>query len=377
MLIDQSIRAISATNNFMNKNRLFVSSMPHEVRLGITIAGGIAVVFFGTWWGHKFKHIYLDAWPNDPKLNSVFIRMTASDAKPFYAMKFIKDNQLEGNMFNYWTEGGFIAWGQEPDPNTGRTPLQLFMDGRAQAAYNRNTFDAWTKIIAGGEVTLLTLQRIRTKGGRVTDRDYELIGNWMNEQMKDPENNVWVVMMPYTEYGPGSRHKSSYYAIKGLELHPDWRVVFLNNRQKILVDYTTPQGRKLFDGIFTGETKYPDEYHKNLIRSHSWFLHRRSALADLIEGFEYAKKAFELKPTPTPLYEVIGYSAVPQLKPEVEAFYRVQLDKFDKNYKTWSRQDGYRLKTFAAEIISAQLNDTARQRKYLEERKRIAMSKRW
>jgi len=38
-------------------------------------------------------------------------------------------------MFNYWTEGGFIAW-DRTRPNTGKTPLQLFMDGRAQAAYD-------------------------------------------------------------------------------------------------------------------------------------------------------------------------------------------------------------------------------------------------
>jgi len=375
MLIDQSIRAISAMRNFRLHDRLVVSAMPRDLQSGLTIVGGLAVVFFGTWWGLKFKHIYLDAWPNDPKLSSVFMRMTASDAKPFYTLKFIKDNKLEGNMFNYWTEGGFIAWGQEPDPNTGKTPLQLFMDGRAQAAYNRDTFDSWSYIMAGGRVTYDILRRIATKGGNFTADDYKDIGKWMDEQMKAAENQAWVVMMPAVVFG-GSRDKGSYHAMRALERHPDWRLVFLNNRQKLLADITTPQGKKLFEGIFTGETVYPDDYHRNLIRSHSWYLHR-PGLAEKREGFEFAKKAFELSPSPTPLFEVLGYGVFPQLKPEVDEFCKSYLEEFEANRDLWSRQDGYRLKTQAVQLVCAHLKDPVRQQEYLGELKRIAGSKRW
>lgn len=377
MLIDQAIRAISAMRNFQLHDRLVVSAMPHDLQLGLTVAGALAVVFFGARWGFKFKDVYLDAWPNDPKLSSVFMRMTASDAKPFYAMKFIKDNKLEGNMFNYWTEGGFIAWGQEPDPNTGRTPLKLFMDGRAQAAYDRQAFDEWSYIMAGGQVTHQILERIRARREKITADDYKAIYKWMDEQMKAPENSVWVVMMPAVVFG-GSRDKGSYHAMRALERHPesDWRLVFLNNRQKVLVDITTPQGRKLFDGIFTGETVYPDEYHKSLIRSHCWYLYQ-SGLDAKREGFDYAKKAFELSPSPTPLFEVLAYGVFPQLKPEVDEFCRSYLEEFEANRQTWSRQDGYRLKTQAAQLLATHLKDPARQQEYLGELKRIAGSKRW
>lgn len=375
MLIDQAVRAFAVTRNFRLRNSLRVPPMPRELQLGITAAGVVAVLFFGMWWGLKFKRIYLDAWPADPELSSVFLRMTASDAKPFYAMKFVRDNKLEGNMFNYWTEGGFIAWGQDPDPNTGRTPLQLFMDGRAQAAYDRATFDAWTKTVAGGEVTLQILARIAAKGGSVTAEDYQDIGRWIDEQLTAAENNVWVVLMPALVFG-GSRDKGSYHAIKALELHPGWRLVFLNNRQKLLVDIRTPQGKKLFEGIFTGETVYPDEYHRNLIRSHCWYLYR-SGLAEKTEGFEFAKKAFELCSSPTPLFEVLAYGAFAQLKPEVEEYCRAYLEEFETNQSTWSRQDGYRLKTQAARLIAAHFRDSAKEQKYGFELEQIAASKRW
>jgi hypothetical protein len=375
MIIDQTVRAISATRNFLDRKRLAVSPMPRDLQWGFTAAGAVAVLFFSTWCGLKFKRVYLDAWPADPKLSSVFMRMTASDAKPFYVLKFIKDNKLEGNMLNYWTEGGFIAWGQEPDPNTGRTPLQLFMDGRAQAAYDRDAFDAYLYLMAGGRVMSQILERIRAKGGKVTTDDYKLIGKWMDDQLKAKENDVSVVLMPAIVFG-GFRSIASFHATKAIELHPDWRLIFLNNRQKLFVDIRTPRGKKLFEGIFTGETIYPDEYHRNLIRSHSWYLYR-SGIAEKREGFEFANKAFELSPSPAPLFEVLAYGVFPQLKPEVDEFCKGYLEEFEANQNTWSRQDGYRLKTQAVRFVCAHLKDPARQKQYELELQRIAQSKRW
>ncbi|MHC4221959.1 MAG: hypothetical protein ACYST9_06015, partial [Planctomycetota bacterium] len=134
MFIDQMIRTISASRNFHKEKRLVVSSMSCGVRRFFIVLGVFAVVGFGSWWGLKFKRIYIDACMSGGELTSVFMRMTASHEKPFYAGNFIRENKLAGKMFNAWTEGGFIALSQEPDPETGRTPLQLFMDGRAQAA---------------------------------------------------------------------------------------------------------------------------------------------------------------------------------------------------------------------------------------------------
>ena len=119
----------------------------------------------------------------------------------------------------------------------------------------------------------------------------------MDGQLK--ANNAWVVLMPAVVFG-GSRDNGSYHAMRALERHAetDWRLVFLNNRQKVLVDITTPQGKKLFDGIVvTEETVYPDEYHRNLIRSHCWYLYR-SGLEEKRQGFEYAKKALQVAKQP-------------------------------------------------------------------------------
>ncbi|MFH1715866.1 MAG: hypothetical protein ABIF19_00820 [Planctomycetota bacterium] len=360
MVIDQTIRAIAATRNFHRENRLAVPPMPSELQLAMTVAGAAAVLFFGVYWSLRFKTVYLDAWPADPNLSSVFMRMTASDAKPFYVTKFMRDNKLEGNMFNYWTEGGFIAWGQEPDPETGRTPLRLFMDGRAQAAYNRKAFDDWSYIMAGGPVTYQILERATARGESLTANDYAEIGQWMDEHLRADPNNVWVVLMPAVVFG-GSKSKPSYNAIKALEYNPNWRLVFLSNRQKLFVDITTPRGKELFDGIFDGTTLYPDEYHKNLISAHTWLLYR-TGIVEKMKGFDFAVRAFNLNPSPTPMLEILTFANFAELKPNVDKFCESYFRQFTENQDKLSRQDGYRLKTLAAQLACYHLRYAARSR---------------
>jgi hypothetical protein len=357
-LIDQSIRAISALQNFRKTNRMVVPEMPRYLERSFIIAGAVAVIFFGTWWGLKFKRIYLNPWPNDPKYSSVFMRMTASDAKPFYAMKFIRDNKLSGKMLNYWTEGGFIAWGQDPDPNTGRTPLQLFMDGRAQAAYNRSAFDLWSYIMSGGQITYDKMQAARDRGQELTASDYREIGAWMNQQLTNL--NVWLVLMPSAVYNDPDKN-NYYYAIKGIEYDPNWPLVFCNNKQRIYVNVRTPRGEELFQGIFNGKTIYPDDFHRNLIRAHSWFTYYYQDLEKRKEGLKYAIDAFNEKPSPAPMMEIILNAArYDELRPDVNQFCTDYIKQFQDNRQKWSKLDGYRQKLEAARLAAYNLEQDAR-----------------
>ncbi len=399
MFIDQIIRGVSASRNFYARNRLTVSPMPRWLQLSFTVAGALAVLFFGTWWGLKFKIVYLDPWPSDPKLSSVFMRMTASDAKPFYALKFIKDNKLEGKMFNYWTEGGFIAWGQEPDPKTGRTPLQLFMDGRAQAAYNRDTFDIWTYIMSGGlpgstgfEIMQAADMRARISGqklGQILTRDdYVKIGQSMSDELE--KRNVWVVLMPSAVYNDPDQ-ANSYHTMKGFEQNPNWPIVFFNNRQKLYVDIRTPRGKELFEGIFNGKTIYPDDYHTNLIRAHSWFYYR-PGIEEKKKALDFAIKAFNLNPMPTTILEILLMATnFAELNPRVNQFCSDYFNEFIEIKDVWSKQDGYRHKVEAVRLACYHLKKLAQSRRdtklvnfyagkeieYLEELTSIHESKRW
>jgi hypothetical protein len=352
MLINEIVRRISATINFRKEKGFVVSDIPQWLMSYFMLSGTLAVVFFGTLWGLKFKKIYLDPWPSDAKYSSVFMRMTASDAKPFYAMKFIKDNKLSGKMFNYWTEGGFIAWGQMPDPNTGKTPLQLFMDGRAQAAYNRDIFDLWKNIMAGGDITRVKYYSMLSRKEDMSNDDLKQIGKWMSKELTD--RNVWAVLMPSAVFNDPDK-TPQYYAINGLERDPDWPTVFFDDEQKIYVNIKTAAGRKLFEGIANGTTLYPDDFHTYLNQAHHWFYYIANA-EHFRKGLDLAIKAFDASSSRAPLYEMIVVSMNhPEYAPAVETKCREYLENFSKNKAEWRKLDGYRRKAEAAHLASAHL----------------------
>ncbi len=336
----------------------------------------VAVVGFGLWVGLRFKLIYLDYWPADPKLTSVFMRMTASDAKPFYACQFIRENKLAGNMFNYWTEGGFVAWGQDPDPNTGRTPLQLFMDGRAQAAYDTRTFDLWTEILAGGPAA----RRAAYEGRDPTAAELREIGQWVTEQLD--KFDVWVILMPANQFDKDF--------VRALEYDPNWRLVFLNNKQKLFVNVTTEQGKQLFSGMFTGRTTYPDEFAANFSVGHNLLLSTEAGQRQ--QGLDMVIKAFHLDPSPGPMLDLLVIAArYPELQQRVSEICVEYTTQFEKSKSSYANHDGYNLRLEAARLAMVRLKQVAeaqgnrevaqtcenQMKRYLIERDRISDRKRW
>ncbi|HUW19741.1 MAG TPA: hypothetical protein VMW16_10615, partial [Sedimentisphaerales bacterium] len=292
-----------------------------------------------------------------------------------------RENKLSGKMFNYWTEGGFIAWGQDPDPNTGKTPLQLFMDGRAQAAYMRAAFDLWSDIMGGGPITGQLLANAGARGRELSADEYKQIGQWIDKQLK--AHNAWVVLMPRDEF--------ERPFVRGLENNPDWRLVFLNDKQRLFVDITTPRGRDLFEGIATGKTIYPDEFSRDLILAHNLLLYGREK-TQLQQGLDFAVKAFQLNPSQTPVQEIM-YAAqfFPELRAAIRNFCEDYLEGFAKNKEEWAKKDGYHNKIVAAlhaanylRQMARSQNDTQRSqsynaiiRQYNEEQINVVKTKRW
>jgi hypothetical protein len=345
MFADQLIQTAAAALNFYRRGRLAVPRMSRSLQRLLTAVAGVTVVSLSVWWGLKFKEVYLDPWPSETKLTSVFIRMTASSAKPFEACQFITANNMQGNMFNYWTEGGFIAWGQNPDPNTGRTPLQLFMDGRAQAAYNYDAYMTWSEIMFGGEI----VQLARVRQQNLTAGDYVKIGEWLDSQLK--QHNVWVVLMPANQF--------DMPFVKGLESTRNWQLAFLDDKQKLYVDISTPQGLGILKGIEDGTTRYPEESYRNLVIANNMLLFGRDA-EKISFGLECAIKAYEEHPAHLPLRMVqTFYDRYPPLRPRIDTFWKKTLDDFVANQKTYLSHDGYYLRIVGALLATEYLRPAA------------------
>ncbi|MBN1795929.1 MAG: hypothetical protein JW804_04590 [Sedimentisphaerales bacterium] len=295
MFIQNISGAISSALNFYRKGSISIPEVPRSLRKIFITVGMVLTLLFGVWWGLKFKRIYLDPWPQDDRLTSTFMRMTASYVKPFWACQFIRENNISGNMFNYWTEGGFIAYGQVPDPRTGKTPLQLFMDGRAQAAYDTSTFKQWSNIMAGTAKGAKIAEGARVRGREPNEKEYLEIGEELTKEFRRPGNNVWVVLMPFND-------KTSIIT-NSLEIHPDWALVFYNNEQKLFVDVTVPQGKKLFMGLKDGSTKFPDEFSGHLTLAHN-LLSSPGDINGAKEGLDHAIRALEQQPNQAAVLEI-------------------------------------------------------------------------
>jgi len=196
--------------------------------------------------------------------------------------------------------------------------------------------------------------------------------------------------MPSAVYNDPDQ-SSSYHTIKGLEQNPNWPIVFFNNRQKLYVDIRTPRGKELFDGIFNGKTIYPDDYHTNLIRAHSWFYYRRG-IEEKKKALDFAITAFNLNPMPTTILEILLMATnFAELNSRVNQFCSDYFNEFIEKKDVWSKQDGYRHKVEAVRLACYHLKrlaqsqrDTKRvnfyagkENEYLEELTRIHQSKRW
>ena len=395
LMLEQSVRMVLSRRNYEVKGKLEMPALPAVFTRWVIIGAALVTLGLGGFWGAKFKRIYLDPWPNDNIRDSVFMRMTASNVKPFDVTQFMRDNELNGNMFNYWTEGGALAFGQKPDPETGRTPLQLFMDGRAQAAYSHEDFQRWRYLYAGGAV--------KTKDGRIIpnderranrlikngSNDMKLIGEYLNTEMK--KRDIWVFVLPTSQFRPAT-DKRFYYKVNyfplALSAHPEWVLVYMDGHQQMYVNQTMKKGKKLLNKVLNKKAKFPTEYSEYLTLSR---LYMRMGGAKSLEGFKLGKKAFEIDQTQAAMIQ-ISFEAgrYPHLSRQSVKYITDYIDDFIKNKEAKSKEGGYAKKLEAAYIGANYLSrlyekkDAKKSKEYLqltanftEERKQIARDYKW
>ena len=387
MFIEQAVSMVLARNYFNKKQELSLPEFPKSLRTGVIVVGAVAAVVFGAAWGGKYKRIYLDPWAADDIRDSVFMRMTASNLKPIDACTFIRENEMSGNMFNYWTEGGAIAFGQEPDAETGKTPLQLFMDGRAQAAYDHETYKLWQWIYAGGSNTAIKARQSRRMA---TNKEFKEIATWLDEYMKSKD--IWVFMAPNSQFvRPGkTQWDMTNYLPLSLPMHPDWQCVYLDSYQQIYVDVGTGKGKKLYSDMLAGKAKYPNEFSMNLTLGRTYLRYSNADMSR--KGFEHAKKAFTADPCFAPMQQLVNDAARQHahLRGQANEFIEEYLKDFIAKRETLRNEKGYLKKLDAAWGASKYLtgvyakSDAKLAKEYdaffedfLKERKDISTAARW
>lgn len=300
---------------------------PRQVKGLWAAAAGILLLLTGLW-SVKYWQIYVAPWPLDAYRNSLFMRMTASNVKPFEVCDFMNLNGLSGRMFNYWTEGGAVAFGQNPDPETGRIPLQLFMDGRAQAAYNHDKYELWQTIYSGGLHGREIQDKINNRENPTTE-DYTRAGRWIDEQLDS--YNVWIISMP------NSQGDSIF--LRSMLINRDWQTVFYDDNQRLLVDTQSERGRQLADAVLAGAAEYPDEFSRRLSTA-TLILESRSA-AHLAQLKEHALAAFEIRPNSAAMLVLRNASTWAPIREEINRRIQEYLETFIGQKETLDDQAGY------------------------------------
>ena len=378
LLVQQTIQIVAARINFKRTKELSLPQMPKLLSGIFLAAASVFIVICAVVWTAKFKKIYLDPWPADAKRNSVFMRMTASNIKPFDACKFLRENNLSGIVFNYWTEGGAAAFGQHTDSQTGKTPLQLFMDGRAQAAYNPDTFELWQKIKFGGPV----FENAAKKHGSIAKaqknlkkEEREKIGKWIDKQLKN--HQVWIVLMPTTEMN------SAF--IQGLQKTPNWTTAYMDDDQHLFINTATEKGKLLQQKILNETAAFPTDYSKYVTTAQN--LLRSQNPKDLVKAYDYAVKAFNMNPSQTSMLVLAGAASINAAAYDVIKQF---LDDFISNIDQSSKKGGYAIKLTAAVRVAniltrryqkadPKLADSYLQfyNKYKNEPRRLSIASKW
>ena len=196
------------------------------------------------------------------------------------------------------------------------------------------------------------MRNLMARKQKIKAKDHLEIGKWINKQLR--RHKVWLVMMPSNQFEKPF--------MRSITKMPNWQTVFFNNKQKIIVDITTKRGKKLFDGIFNGKTKYPDDFTGKMILAHYMLTQKKERVYK--QGFKLMTQAFNLNPSPTPMQEIILISSLhPDLNTETFKFFSAYVDKFEANKDKWRNENGYRYRIVAALIATDNLRVDAEHKK--------------
>jgi hypothetical protein len=317
---------------------------PARIETALALAATVAVLLLGGYWGWRFANAYVAPWPHSLRPTSLFGRVTWADRRGFDACAFIRENRLAGRMYNNWVEGGTLEWCEEPDPITGRIPLQVYIDGRAQGAFPPAALERYLALEGGGPVGLRALGEGRTP----TPSESAQIGSWIDAELA--AEGVRFALLP-----EGDAAKP---IMRGLLASESWQVVFLAPDHVLLADTRSDRGRDLYAGVFDGRTRFPDDFSRLLTRAYALF--RRGDAVSAAEGFSDAVRAYSQRPLALAVQTARRAATYPELEPRLEGFARGVVEDYRRNLQRYLSEAGFLERNGAAVVAATYLRDAAR-----------------
>lgn len=306
----------------------------------------LAVAIGGTLFGLRFHRVYLQPWAPDAAHASLLDRLTHTFQWPHGACEFLRLNGQTGTLFPFWQETGFVMWAQDPDPATGRLPVQVFIDGRAQGAYPIETLRQYVQLRDGGP----TGEAVKQQERRFTAAEAEEVRVFLQGNLRALGINL--ALIPAEE----ARIPIS----QALFNTPGWQVVYMDHRHSLLADTSTPAGKALAEGVWSGTTRFPAGESAGLTRC--FLLLRRQDEASAREALTLARKVLADEPSQRAVAYATQAAEATGQGDELEALLRTTAEAYLGRRETLRRQDGYYRPLVAALVALGNLQARAERR---------------
>jgi len=332
VMLDQTIRMLFARRRFKEHNQLVVPPMSDRLVRAFTFSMAGVTLVFAVAFGWMLKKEYMDANPHYLRSDTLFVRMTTSYDKPVGAIEFLRQNLRTGRIFHPWTEGAYVSWGQDPDPVTGKTPIPVFIDGRAQAAYPPDKFLRYMDLSVGGPSG-----RMLRGGGELSALQVKEIAQWLDTEFKKYRVSVVLTSM------------RKFEAVCLLATRANWRPAYVDERFMLLVDTDYPECKKLYEDLSQDRVKFPDDFSREL--THAYISVRVNDGKWREIGLNRAAKALSLRPCSVAAQQVLLAGRDPSLSGRVGTVCQEFLADFVKNRKKYDQENGFGLRAEAAEVL--------------------------
>jgi hypothetical protein len=291
-------------------------------------AAGLALLTFTAW----LSAWALQPWPLDDRRTSVADRLLQTYDRPWDACAFLRANGWRGNLWNFWEEGGFLSWCQDPDPATGRTPLQVWIDPRAQVAFPAAVSREYGLFMSGGPSGAAAL----AAGGSLTPRAGQQGMVWLERRLRELGTAVAHVPEQWSQTFPGL----------ALATLPAWRAVYADERHTIIVDTRTADGRAWAAAADGGALTYPDPAAALLAQALNAARGRGSDGGR--RAVELARQAYAERPSARAVAVAVAAARSPAVAAAAEAFCDEVAAELLAARARWSAADGYSLQLAAA-----------------------------
>jgi hypothetical protein len=272
---------------------------------GISWATGLAITAIFVL---AIRDIYFAPPPEGMRM-SVFRRMVGIKDQPIQATEFLNANRLSGLVFNEWNTGGFIAYQQDPDPQSGQPLCKVYMDGRAQAAYTLEHYQRWIQMRnpAGacdpkaGQYLQALLSRFNLSQDD-PQRFQKLIDHYKNDPatyrqlilLSMAEPTLYSLMMKNDGVSAVLLYKAKTqdrFVYDLLMKSGQWEDVYIDNRFGLLLRTDDPRNQT-FVRMPIDQRQYPDDFSRQFMTGYFYAM-SSTAPQDIAKGLEIL---LQLKP---------------------------------------------------------------------------------